>query len=100
MIERDKNGAMAAYETTQCLTSGIRRVLLREDEPKLGQSVSWEASRDGYGDRPVLHTGRVGGTVHLSYAEACAWAKAFRDKRVEKLREQIMKLEKLTFGDE
>lgn len=99
MIERDEDGAVIAHETSQCLTSGIRRVVLREDDPKVGQSVSWEVQRDGYGDRLVLCTGRIGGTVHLSYAEACAWAKSFRDKRIESLREQIKKLDALKFED-
>lgn len=96
MIERDKNGAVVAFETTQCLSSGIRRVILREDNPKQGQTVSWlQENRAGY-----LRDGRVGGTVHLSYGEACEWAKAFRDKRIKKLREQIEKLQTLTFGED
>ena len=95
-IEKDESGLVIAHETTLCLTSGIRKVFLREDEPKRGQTVSWTSEDRGN----YIRTGRIGGTVFLSFADACREAERFKQQRIKKLREQIEKLESLTYTED
>ena len=94
--ETTKEGAIIAYETTQCLTEGIRCVLLLEDNPRHGQTVSWEKKE--YGN--YIRSGRIGGTVFLTFSDACKEAERFKQQRIKKPKEQIEKLEMLSFNGE
>ncbi len=92
-MEKNESGLVIAYEITQCLTSGIRRVFLLEDEPRHGQTVSWTCEER----RGHIRSGRIGGTVFIYFEDACRAAERFKKQRIKKLNEQIEKLEGIVF---